>query len=165
MFGMILALGLISSCGDDDGPGVDLIVGEWEVDDFELQANNSNFNRVDGEFNSLYGESSYKIEFFQDDTFERELQFSNGDLEDEGEWELDGVDLDLDPEDEVGLIESFEVLEKTTDDLILQGETTFTLLPNDIVRDTVTTQESLDALFDTFGEIQSVTIIFNMERE
>lgn len=156
----------LAACGDDDGPGIDPIVGEWELDEVLIEAENPDFDDINGERDNLYFEDSYKIEFNADNTYERELSFFNGDAEDEGDWEKDGDELDLDPEDNTNLITDFEILEVTEENLVLKGETDFfILLPNFVMQDTITSQAVSDSLFAIYGERQTLLVTYTFEKD
>jgi len=164
LLSLFVTMGVLVSCGDDDSPKVDPLIAEWEVDEFELTDVPAEFNDIEGTRTSLYGENRYRIEFNDDFTYARELRFSTGDLDEEGEWERDGDEIELDPDDDFGLIKNFEIVENDPETLVLTAETSFILLPNDVVTDTVTTQASLDALFDEYGVSNFVTVIYRMEK-
>ncbi len=157
----------LQACGDDDGPSVNPIVGEWELESVEIEAANPEFSDVNSnDRDNLYRESSYKIEFNMDNTYERELSFFDGDVEEEGDWEIEGDELELDPEDNTALITDFEILEVTEDDLRIKGETDFfTLLPNFVQQDTITSQAVSDSLFDIYGQRQTLIVTFTFERD
>ncbi|MEM1407181.1 MAG: lipocalin family protein [Bacteroidota bacterium] len=168
VFGMILSVGLITSCGDDDdGPTVSPIVGEWELDEVNVEAANSGFSNINGDRNSsLFGENDYIIEFNQDNTYERELRFFDGDVEEDGEWELDGNELELDPEDNTILITDFELIDVSEDELILKGETDiFILLPDFVRPDTIFDTSVRDSLFDVYGETQNIILTYTFEKD
>lgn len=164
-FGAIFGLTILASCGSDDGPSIPPIVGEWEGDEFEISVDDPAFNSIDGTDDDLYGESSYVFEFDEDGSYERELQFSTGRLEDEGEWEIDGDELELDPDNSnTGLIDDFEIISVDADELVLAGEANFRLLPNTII-DTVTTIESFNALIEEFGQVKTAQVTLTFERD
>lgn len=92
------------SCKDEEEPKVDPIVGEWELDDASFEVSGYSYYGFEGE-NDAFGESSYIITFNADFTYERELEdvpFTSGlsDVNDEGEWERDGEEIDLDSDDD-----------------------------------------------------------------
>ncbi len=122
------ALILFVSC-DEDEPKIDPIVGLWELDRVEISDVPSGFASLEGSGSTAYGEDSYTIEFFSDFTYEREIDNipDFGDIDDEGEWSIDGDELELDPEDEVGgLTYSFTIDEEIDDrELIVSSLTTF----------------------------------------
>lgn len=127
---LIAAMSLILfivSCKDDEKP-VDPILGVWELDDVSLSVSDSEYAYLQyNKENDLFGESSYTIEFKGDFTYERILEdvpLSNNTLdniEEEGEWELDGDELDFDSDEQEinGLNYSFTVASKTTSKLTL----------------------------------------------
>ncbi|MEP4532245.1 MAG: hypothetical protein ABJ004_04110 [Cyclobacteriaceae bacterium] len=181
-----LSIILISVSCSDDEPKVDPIVGLWELDDVAREIEQSGFTYLEYENeNDIFGESAYTIEFKSDFTFERILEdvaFSDGstsDLEEEGEWELDGDELDFDAEDDEygGLGYSFDVLEVTATNLTLSYGEDGTGFPDSKVDDwladgTVTssgqftvTQEEYDSLVLNFSESIDVVYILEFDKE
>ncbi|HNP18837.1 MAG TPA: lipocalin family protein [Fulvivirga sp.] len=159
-----ISIGSLASCSKDDEPAVNPLIGEWQVDEFELTDIPAEFSNVAGSRSTLYGENRYRIEFNADFTYKRELRFSGGDLDEEGEWTQDGDNLELDPETDSGLINEFEIVEIDAESLTLSSEETFILLPNNVQQDTVTSQASLDALFDEYGVSNFVTVLMKMDK-
>lgn len=154
----VLAIGamvFMVSC-DKDEPKVDPIVGLWELDDATISGAPTDYSLLNGTGNSLYaGEESYSIEFFSDGFYEREIAFSDGqNIEEEGFWEIVGDELQLDPDDESGLIESFTIEEEASQrSLVLSGERTFETWPDSIIINvlpTITTAEQFDSLVLAF---------------
>jgi len=96
-----MSLVVITSCGDDDEQP-DPIIGLWELDDVNIDAEGSEFDYVDvSGLSSLFGETSHTIEFRSDMTYQRtmtDVDFADGvsDFDDPGEWTLNGEDLVLD---------------------------------------------------------------------
>ena len=134
----IALVGLVS-CKDDE-PKVDPIVGLWELDDVSITFSGSEFQYANvSKENALYGESSYTIEFNADFTYEREIDDipGFGDHSDEGEYEIDGDDLDLDSDDpEVGgLAYSFKIIEKSATVLTLEFQDSERLFPRSKIQE------------------------------
>lgn len=154
------------SCSDDE-PKVDPIVGEWELKEITFLEPPSGYQRASSEESdeSIWNEDSYTINFFADGTYERELnnaQSANGatDLEDNGEWDLDGDDLDLDEDetDTQDLAFSFTVVDEISDrEMNLEGDELWFAWPPSIVNDplaldTLENDEIADFFFE-YGEI------------
>ena len=125
----IWSVGFLSSCGSDDGPTINPIVGEWELNEVTFSEAPSAFSRFNGGTdNNVYGETKYTITFNSDQTYLRELRINGGTFEDDGEWELDGDDLTLDQDDSDlnGLILDYTVEEDITiKDLVISGSANF----------------------------------------
>ena len=179
------SLVFITSCGDDEEK-VDPIIGIWELDDVSVDAVGSEFDYLDasGE-NNLVGESEFLIEFKADQTFERELEdvlFSDGstrDIEEEGEWELDGDDLDLDSDDQEinGLPYSFKVEENTGTDLILSYSESGSFFPQSKITEWfedgtldsdgffTVTDAQFDSLVTNFAQNVSLDFLLEFEKQ
>ncbi len=169
VYGIMVGMVSLVACGDDDGPSIDPLVGEWKVEEVTLSNLPAEFDKNEGTEDNLYGESSYVFEFNEDMTYDREIDNipGIGNIDDEGEWEVDNEELELDA-DGAGfdLIYDYEILELATDDLEIQGERIFRFLP-DAVTDTavVETVEELRALFDEYGQNLTVTVTMKLERD
>lgn len=117
---------LLVSCKDDE-PEINPLIGTWELDDatLEFQSSGFSYSEFSGD-NDVYGESSYIIQFFDDLTYEREINDipGFGDINDEGEWEQDGEDIDLDSDDDEigGVPYSFTLVEVNDRSLVLTYE-------------------------------------------
>lgn len=165
------------SCGDDE-PTINPIVGEWVLDQITISNPPDGYAfAVSTTPTNLYGESSYEIEFFADGTYERTINTPNR-FEDEGTWELsnDELELDQDETNVQGLPLDFEV------DGTISEERGMTLITNDdqwfvwppailaefepgvTALDTADTQEKLNALFADYGELQTVTMELEFEK-
>ncbi|MFY0605659.1 MAG: hypothetical protein JXR10_03030 [Cyclobacteriaceae bacterium] len=159
----ILALG---SCKEDE-PKINPLVGDWELVEVEFTDLPSAFASFEGYTDiNLYGETSYELEINDDNTYERTLRLPSQRLQDEGEWEFDGEELELDPEEDLGLPTDFTLTEDIEDDeLYLSAYINFRLLP-DAVTDTATvsTQEELEALFENYGQTVEVNVIHLFEK-
>ena len=181
LFIAITSLLVVSSCGGDE-EAVNPLLGLWELDDVSIDANGSEFDYLDESgANDLVGESEFTIEFNADMTFERileDVQFTDGstrDIEEEGEWELDDDDLDLDSEgDEVnGLPYSFKVDANTSTELVLSFSENNSAFPQSKIDDWfadgtldaagffTVTQDQFDSLVLNFA--QNVTVDFVLE--
>ncbi|MEM9389904.1 MAG: DUF5004 domain-containing protein [Bacteroidota bacterium] len=176
VFGMILSVGLITSCGDDDsdGPVVSPIVGEWELDDVSISNVPSGYLlATQATLNNYYGESEYKIVFFEDFTYEREIEFATQSWEDEGEWELDEQDLDLDQDDTnvQGLPTSFTIEGEITDrSMTLVTEDLWLAWPPEIVDDPNTPLDTLEQselanFFAEYGALVNMTLTIDFDRQ
>ena len=163
LFLLILGVaGAFVSCSDDPEP--DPVVATWILDDVLYTNAPSGYSLQEGEANSMYGESEYRIRFFDDMTYERDISdvlLTNNsvvDLEDEGNFELDEEYITLDPQSgdtDLGLITDFEIISEPDDRSMTLGVSiTFPAFPdailNDVTLDTVTTQESFNALVDQY---------------
>lgn len=174
---LIASLLFIASCGGDDEPTISPIVGKWILDDIEatdLPAGYAFAINPEGSSTSWF-EDEYVIEFFEDGTYERELSnTSAGDLEDTGEWELDGDDLDLDIDefDTQDVVTSFTVDGEITDrSMTLIGTDGWFAWPASIVDnpdnplDTAAASGTLNELFAEYGEIVDVTVTMEFDRD
>lgn len=114
LFVMLLAVGLVTSCSDDDEAKIDPIVGEWQLDERTLKNPPQSYSNVEGlELTSLYGEEEYIIIFNSDFTYERNIENTPdfGDIEDNGTWEVDEDVLLLTFEDgDEGLFNNFSIV-------------------------------------------------------
>lgn len=178
-------LALCFSCGEDEEK-VDPIVGLWELDDVSVDADGSEFDYLDtsGE-NDLVGESLFTIEFNADLTFERileDVRFSDGstrDIEEEGEWEVDGADLDLDADDDEinGLPYSFEIDEITASELILSYSESGSAFPRSKIEEWFAdgtlnesgifevTDEEYDSIVNNFAQIVDFDYTLEFDKE
>lgn len=167
----ILTTVLLSSCSSDDGPDISPIVGLWELDRITVSDPPQGYEfAVSTTPSSVYGETSYEIEFFDDNTYERIIRGTSR-FEDDGTWELDGDELDLDQDNTnvEGLPISFTV----DGDINERGMTLITedlwfawppVIVNDpVALDTADTQEELNALFQEYGELVPSTFTLDFE--
>lgn len=126
IFLMLGSFVFLLSCKDEE-PEPDPLVGIWELDDASLSIEGSSYFGFENE-NSFYGESSYIIEFRDDFTYEREIDDKprrtggTEDITDEGKWEKDGDELDLDTDDDEieGVAYAFTIVEVDDSNLILE---------------------------------------------
>ncbi|MEQ9303927.1 MAG: hypothetical protein RJQ14_08430 [Marinoscillum sp.] len=131
----LAVLMIFTSCKEEEEP-VNPLVGIWELDDATLEFSGFSYYGFEGD-NNVYGEDSYIIEFRKDFTYERELEDipGLGDIGDEGEWESDGEDLDLDTnDDDYPIGYSFTIVELDDRSLLLEynGETVLLFPDNKI---------------------------------
>jgi len=176
-----IALLAFGACKDDE-PAIDPIVGDWELDDVSLKFNTSGYSYFEFEGdNDLYGESSYTLEFSADMTYEREIndipEFGN--VNDEGVWEMDGDEIDLDSDDNEinGIPYSFTLLELDDEELLVEYESQEivwsdtqidawradgTLLADGTFN--VSTQEEFDSLRN-FRDVVDATLTLKFERD
>ena len=179
---------IITSCGDDDEPEVNPIVGLWKLNNVEIDAQGVEFDYLDQTTenelsqNNLVGERNFTMEFNTDFTFERILEdvtFTNGsrrNINETGEWELEGDDLDLflDGQEINGLPYSFDLEENTDSDLILTYSETGSAFPqskidewfadgtiNNETRTFTVTDEQFDSLVTNFA--QNVVLDHSLE--
>lgn len=164
------------SCNDDE-PTVNPIVGKWVLDDIEATDLPTGyiFATNPQASSTSWFEDEYVIEFFADGTYERELSnTSAGDLEDTGEWELQGTDLDLDMDefDTEDVVTRFTVEGEITDrSMTLIGEDGWFVWPPSIVDnpdnplDTASASNTLNELFAEYGEIVDVTVTMEFDRD
>lgn len=158
------------------------IIGLWELDDVSLDAQGSEFDYLDetGE-NNLVGESEFTLELMADLNFERilkDVSFTDGsvrDIEEEGEWELDGddLDLDLDGTELTGLPYRFTVTENTATELVLSYTDRGSFYPESKIQEWLAdgtvdaqgfftvTDEEIDSIQLNF--LQSVDLNFTLE--
>ncbi len=167
-----LALTLfLTSCSSDDGPTIDPIVGQWILDRITITDPPAGYQfAVSTTPTSVYGEDSYEIEFFEDNTYERIIRGTNR-FEDDGTWTLDGDELDLDQDN--ANIQGLPVTFTVDGEINERGMTLITqdlwfMWPPDIVDDpvaldTADTQEELNALFAEHGELQMATFTLDFE--
>ena len=175
-----LAVLILASCKDDE-PEIDPIVGLWELDDASLSFSGFSYYGFEGD-NDIFGESSYIIEFNEDFTYERELEDipGLGDLNDEGEWEHDTEDLDLDTDDDEipGLGYSMTILELNDRDLVVEYEgENVSLFPDDKIDEWfddgtinsngqfTVTQEQYDSLLSNFSVQTKGTYTLEFEKQ
>lgn len=166
---------LFVSCGDDEDP-IDPVVGVWELDKVEYSSPPSGSVWLifgSGDI-SLWGETSYEIEFLSDGTYERELTFSTGRFEDTGEWEKDDEELDLD-QDEVeldGLFTSFDLGESSDNDelVLIATDNSWPSVTIEFLdaftatQDTITTQDSYNTILAENSTANTVMITLTFEK-
>ncbi len=165
---------VFSSC-DEDEPKVEPIVGKWILDDVEISEAPTGFSNVEGTSNSLYGEEEYSIEFFDDFEYNRELlnvPSIGGDVDDEGVWELIGDEITLEPDNEIGGLDySFTVVEEIDDRLTITTQSSTPAFSDQFIvafnetSDTITSQESFDAILDANTQLIQVRTTFEFDRE
>ncbi|MBV6644356.1 MAG: hypothetical protein KI790_02845 [Cyclobacteriaceae bacterium] len=165
----------ITSCSDDDEPTVNPLVGEWILDKITVSDPPAGHQlATTPNPTSLYGESSYELEFFEDMTFERTLRSSADRIDEDGEWELDEADLDLDIDNSNAAFTiptRFTVEGEITDrDLVLVTTDSWLAWPPSIVEDefaldTADTQEKLNELFNEYGVVVDFTFTLEFEKD
>ncbi len=165
----------LTACSSDDGPGISPIVGAWTLDKISISdaPAGHQFAVSTTPTATVFAESSYEIEFFEDNTYERTLRETIfGRVDDSGTWELNDTELDLDQEETNAqdLPVSFDV----DGDISERGMTLITedlwfAWPPEIVNDPVAfdtldgTQEQINALFNEHGVL--VLSTFELEFE
>ncbi|MGL1886823.1 MAG: hypothetical protein OCD76_09935 [Reichenbachiella sp.] len=172
IFAKILILGIVVgvfACKEEEKEP-DPIYGEWVLDDAVLSNPPAGFESYDGiTLPSLFGESEYVLEFFEDNTYERELKgltFGDGsDVEDLGTFEFGDDFLELDPDEDIGLETDFDIIEEVNIENLVLGTTIQTLSLSDAdyaaISDTVTSQ----ATYDSLEAIYEVSIILDLTME
>ena len=99
---LLLSAATLTSCDKDEDP---TLVGDWEIDDFEIA----------GQSIGATGE----LEFDDDGEFEGVIEVGDDRDRLEGEWELDGDELELEYEEDprrfrgiIGLLAGADILEE-----------------------------------------------------
>lgn len=168
---LLSGLVLFVSCGEDEPP-IDPLVGEWELDEIEFSNPPSGHRLATNPVteSTIWGESSYIITFNADGTYERELDRSQGDVEDEGTWEKDGEDLDLD-QDETNaddLVTSFTIDEIDDKKMTLIGRDAWFAWPPEIVNDPLALDtlenDEINDFFVEYGVIVDFTVTMEFDR-
>ncbi|MEM9298388.1 MAG: hypothetical protein AAGA64_08355 [Bacteroidota bacterium] len=173
VFGIILSVGLITSCGDDDSDAPPPHeVGVWELDSYILTNLPSDYASNEGvilllddlSFGGISFES-YTLELMTNGTYTRKIEVPGPSINDDGTWLLDDDDLVLDSEDS-DTDEEFGVERNEDDQLWLSQDVQFALI-KDSVLDTLTqeyvdniTQEEFNALFDNVN----LDLVYAFER-
>ncbi len=130
LYALLITAAFLVSCGDDE-PDVSPIVGTWELFNVSGTIAESDFGYLEfADQASLFGESVYQFEFDADGTYERiieDVQFTNGstgNLDDNGTWEIDNEELELDADgaEVSGLSYDYNIAELDGDDLRLEYE-------------------------------------------
>ena len=174
---LFIGTSVFLSCESDPEP--DPVIASWVLDDVEYTNAPQGFSLQEGVDNSIYGESQYRIRFFDDMTYERDIkdvQLTNGaivDLEDEGNFEIDEEYLTLDATDgdtDIGLITEFEIISEPNDRSMTLGTSiSFPAWPDDILTDvtldTVTTQESFDELVSLYVQVITMDAEMSFDKE
>ncbi len=178
LFLISLVVLFLTSCSDDEEP-IHPIVGTWELDEITISEVPSGYQNAFNQTSdfTFWQEESYTLFFFQDGTYEREVEDSftfGGDVEDEGEWEIDDEDLDLDQidGDSDELVLSFTIDGEITErKMTLVGEDFWFVWPPEILNDpnnpldTLETNEEYVAFFNEYGEIQKCTISMDFDKQ
>lgn len=172
LYTLLVTAAFLISCGDDE-PDVNPIVGNWVLDDVVISDPPAGFGIATSPNQSdVYGETEYLIVFNADGTYFREIDRSAGDFEDEGTWELDGDDLDLDQDDTniQGLPTSFTVDGEISDRsmTLVTRDTWFAwpqeLLDDDMAFDTLEGDE-INILFENYGQFVEFTFTMDFDRQ
>lgn len=177
---LLLPLAFMISCSSDDEPEVNLLVGQWELDGIVVSDPPSGYSLQSINLEpgaTILNESSYIIEFNDDFTYERDIEDgtlfdSNGnaivsDLKDEGQWEEDGdqLDLDIDEADLDDLPTRFTVMEKSEESLVLETNDLWFAWSPTLVNagglDTLSTTSGFDSLVAA-GYLEIVEMTFTM---
>ena len=172
LYALLITAAFLVSCGDDE-PTVNPIVGSWVLDDVEISDPPAGFViATNSQQSSVYGESEYLFIFEADGTYIRELERDNGDFEDEGTWEIDGEDLDLDQDDTnvQGLPTSFRIDGEISDrSMTLITTDTWFAWPQSIIDDEQaldTLEDSeVNAFFEEYGALVEMTFTLDFDRQ
>lgn len=164
----ILAIGALTFVGcKEEEEKIDPLVGEWELVEMEITDTPSGFQNYQGVSDAnVYGEVVYTLEFKADGSFERQLRFSSGRVNDDGTWERDGDEIDLDIDSDEGLPDNYVITEDVDNDEVqLSAEVIYKLLP-DAVTDTAVIDSSaeLEALYQQYGQSVTVTVLHYFEK-
>lgn len=169
----LIALLFLPSCKDDEEK-INPIVGTWELDFVELPSESGFVLLTFSNTASLYGEILHEITFFADGTYERDLRFSNGKLEDNGTWELDGEDLDLDIDeaDDDDVVTSFKVSGDLEDgEMFLETEISWPAVTSQFAQDlsavidTFTTDESYQKVLSENIQVLNIDVILEFDKQ
>ena len=181
------------SCGNDDEPAVNPLVGEWELKGITITdppAGTSLQHFQTEPDNTLFLENSYTIEFSDDFTYKRTLAGAtvfNGseeiviDVEDDGDWERSGDDLELDQDNTnaSGLVTDFTVSSLVGTDLELVTQDDWFAWGSSIVNadlvmvdgvpthplDTIDSTEELVEVFAEHGTVATMTFTMEFEKQ
>ncbi|MEM6737561.1 MAG: hypothetical protein AAGC64_07365 [Bacteroidota bacterium] len=171
-----------TSCGDDDEePTLTHEIGEWSLDSYALQNFPAGFESNEGlllrvDQISLGGLSveSYKLVLNNDGTYTRSIDVTGPDVNDNGTWELDDDDLELEPED--GDFQEFSVARNENNDLwlVARNGITTAFIP-DIYFDTVTqsyldfldtlSNDQIDSISNVLSEPVVADLVYIFERD
>ncbi|MEP2027050.1 MAG: lipocalin family protein [Reichenbachiella sp.] len=161
----------IASCSSDD-PEPDKIIGTWILDNGTYSNPPAAYSLQAGDVESIYGESEYKIRFFDDMTYERDVTGNGGSFEDEGTYSQTGDKLELDYEKgTTGLDLEFDVVGDITDkNLDIITSTQITALSDAILndkefQDTVTTNAQYFAVLEERGVVITLDLTYYFDRE
>ncbi len=176
VFGLLAGFIFLSACGDDE-PSVDLLIGEWVLEDITISDPPTGFGfgiiatTPDA---TILAERSYKITFEDDFTYEREIEESEvfeQDLEDSGTWERNEneIDLDQDETDIDGLPTRFTIVDLDDDKLTVVTEDLWFAFPPEIINDPVAIdtliQEEFRLFGNTYAELVTATFEMTFERD
>lgn len=167
------------SCSKDDEVVIP-IVGLWTLDKITISEPPSGYQFASSTTPSATAlqESNYEIEFLADMTYERTLDGTIfGRVDDQGTWELDGEDLDLDQEDATNyddLPVRFEVDGDISDrSMTLITTDAWFAWPPSIINDPNNPLDTIDfsnsaeanAFFSEYGEIVDATFTLEFDKE
>lgn len=162
---------LITSCSSED-PEPDKIIGTWVLDDATYFDAPAGYTLSEGTVESVYGESEYKIRFFEDLTYERDITGDGGSYEDEGTWVQEGDDLTLTyDKGTTGLLLEFTVEDEITDkNLNITSSTSILAFSDAILNDsqaldTITTQESYNQFIEDYADNINLKVTYSFDRE
>lgn len=172
LYALLITAAFLVSCGDDE-PTVNPIVGSWELDDVVISDPPAGFQiATNPQQSSVYGESEYLLIFNADGTYIREIERTTGDFEDEGTWEIDDDDLDLDQDDTnvQGLPTSFTIDGEISDrSMTLVYQDIWFAWPQSIIDDEQaldTLEDSeVNAFFDLYGAEVEMTFTIDFDRQ
>lgn len=167
----VCSLLFIAACSSDD-PEPDKIVGTWILDNGTYSNPPAAYSFQAGDVESIYGENEYKIRFFDDMTYERDVTGNGGSFEDEGTYTQSGDKLTLEYEKgTTGLDLEFEVVGEITDkNLDIITSTQILALSDEILndeqfQDTVTTQAIYFQVLEEEGVEITIDLTLSFDRE
>lgn len=176
LFLLGVIVGVLFGC-DDSEPEPDPIIGTWILDDVMVSDAPAGFVLGnEGESSDLFGEDEYSIRFFEDMTYERELDgiflTNGGDVEDEGEYSLDEDFLELIPDTDSeiqGLGYEFDLEEPVNEkDLVLSYTSSYTSFNDDdlfAILDSVESITTFDSLLAIHGQLISVKVSLHFDKD
>ncbi|MEM9337845.1 MAG: hypothetical protein AAGA66_03900 [Bacteroidota bacterium] len=167
------------SCGDDDEPEINPIVGEWVLDKITISdpPEGHIFASTPTPTNTILLESSYELEFLANMTYERTINGTRsfGRIDEDGAWELDGQSLDLDVDNTTvqDLPTRFTVDGDITDQMTLITQDLWFAWPPEIVNDPNNPLDTVDfsnsdeanAFFGEYGAIVNFTFTMEFEKQ
>ncbi|WP_456462505.1 lipocalin family protein [Reichenbachiella sp.] len=161
----------VAACSSED-PEPDKIIGTWILDDATYFDAPAGYTLSEGTVESVYGETEYKIRFFEDLTYERDITGNGGSYEDEGTWVQEEDDLTLTyDKGTTGLLLEFTVEDEITDKNLNITSSTSILTFSDAIfndpqaLDTITTQESYDQFIQDYAENINLKVTYAFDRE
>ncbi len=175
-----ILVSLFSCGGDSDDPAPAHEVGTWNLDSYALQGFPLEFQRNEGTLLRIdqvtlggLQVEAYQLTLNSDGTYARTIDVLGPNLDDNGTWELDGDDLEL--ESEGGDFQEFDVERNEDNDLWLSQRNgiSASFIP-DIYFDTVTqtyidylntlTDAQLDSVNTALSEVLDLDLVYIFEK-